>query len=121
MGYMNGINQKGLEFVAKVTKLLNSLTEEDFEDTYAYIKVLLVEENHGSSEERILGYWLDEHGPGHWSYFDGPPQNMRKDRTETYKSVRSALAKECPTGSTVDDDALNRMTASVLTALNLGH
>ena len=71
MTYMQGATQQMLEGVARVTELLNQLTEADYENLpYAYLKVQLVDEETGKD---IYGYWLDEHGPGEWSYFDGSP------------------------------------------------
>lgn len=68
---MQGATQQMLEGVARVTELLNQLTEADYGKLpYAYLKVQLVDEATG---EDICGYWLDEHGPGEWSYFDGSP------------------------------------------------
>ena len=71
MTYMQGASQKMLEGIVRVTQLLNQLTEEDYERLpHAYLKVQLVDEDTG---KEVWGYWIDEHGPGEWSYFDGPP------------------------------------------------
>ena len=78
MTYMQGANQKMLEGVTRVTQLLNQLTEEDYERLpHAYLKVHLVDEETGAE---VYGYWLDEDGPGEWSYFDGAPPNRKGDR-----------------------------------------
>lgn len=119
MGYMQGAGQKGLEFVAKVTKLLNSLTEEDYEDTYVYVKVLLVEED-SSPEERVLGYWMDEHGPGFWAYFDGEPRSMKKPEPVVlpslpdFSEIRDAINAEVPNNHCADDSDVYRMTEKVV-------
>ena len=93
MSYMNSVSQKGLEFVTKVTQLLNTLTEEDYRDTYAFIKVQLCEED--SKEERVLGYWTDEIGPGCWTYCDGPPPKKDTHNFEwVYHVIQTALPAE---------------------------
>lgn len=124
MGYMQGASQKGLELVAKVTKLLNSLTDEDYENTHAYVKVELIEEDYGSSNERVLGYWLDEHGPGCWSYFDGEPPQRRKPETVEGTSlvvhlseITLAIDSERPNNRTADRDDSERQARAVVRLL----
>ena len=78
MTYMQGANQQMLEGVTRVTQLLNQLTEEDYGRLpHAYLKVQLVDDQTG---QEVYGYWIDEHGPGEWSYFDGAPPNRKEDR-----------------------------------------
>ena len=65
MGYMQGVTKRGIDFVSRITGLLNNLTEEDFQDTHVGLRVMLVEDN-----GRELGFWSNEYGYGNWAYFD---------------------------------------------------
>jgi hypothetical protein len=113
MGYMTGVSQRGLEFVAKVTKMLNSLKEEDYEDTYVGLRVELVEDG-GTT---ILGYWSEEHGPGGWAYFDGEPHYDKNTKplvvNLSVDSIRDVVANT-PTSLTLTIADCERIAQSVM-------
>lgn len=108
MGYMQGITKRGIDFVSRITGLLNNLTEEDFDDTHVWLRVSLIDE---SSKEEV-GFWSNEYEFGNWAYFDGARSDIETTgSTVTLYDIETAIWNE---SSNLEDGHLSRSGAKTL-------
>lgn len=72
LAYLQTASQGMLEGVARVTEVLNQLTEHDLNRLpYVHLQVQLVD----IESDRVVGQWHSAGGPGDWMYHDGSPES----------------------------------------------
>lgn len=115
MTYMQGATEKGLALITKITKLINSLTEDDFDETYLGLRVSITEEDEPYKE---IGRWFCEYGYGNWAYFDGDPKERELGRPEPVTALTdesiSAAIESTPTAHMLSQTEIDMMTDKIM-------